>query len=138
MPSESTVIPGTLEPMTEEECWRLLRLTRLGRIAFDAEGGPDVLPVNFVAHDDRLLFRTGPGVIHDAVGAGRHLSLQIDGVDVHYHSGWSVLAKGPAAFVEPPGVEEQSAMLPLEPWARGERNQWVAIAVARVTGRRLR
>lgn len=63
---EVAAMATTREPMvelSEHECLRLLttRRPRLGRLAFVDAGWPLVLPVNYVAVDRVLYFRTATG-----------------------------------------------------------------------------
>src|SRR5688572_17969304 len=53
--------PGTLLPIAETECWELMDTTTVGRLAFMADDGIVILPVNFLVHEERIYVRTEPG-----------------------------------------------------------------------------
>ncbi len=62
MPASTEYPHPGVEVLAAEECWRLLALGRVGRLAVSGDdGGPDVLPVNYLTHDGAIFFRTAPG-----------------------------------------------------------------------------
>ena len=50
-----------VEALDERECWELLELAPMGRIALAAAGEIDIFPLNFAVHAGCLWFRTAPG-----------------------------------------------------------------------------
>lgn len=127
--------PGHLNSMDREECLELLGQSEVGRVAFNDSEGPLVLPVNHVVVGDQIVFRAAPRTaIADHIGAGP-VSYQVDEFDSYTSSGWSVLARGTAEFVD--GVWLTSHDLTPEPWADGRRTLFVCITPTQVTGRRV-
>jgi uncharacterized protein len=121
-----------VDELETEQCWRLLERGAVGRVGFMAEGEVVIFPVNYAVEGRRILVRTGPTSMLEALAHGATVAFEVDGVDVLSETGWSVLAKGHAAEVDPPVPGEAPT---LEPWASGERDHWLAIQPWTVTGR---
>jgi len=91
--------------------------------------------VNFVLDGDQVMFRISP---HSQMA--RHLrngpaSFEVDEIDDYTQSGWSVLVRGHAEFVdydELPDADHRP-----EPWAEGHRTFHVRLIPHQITGRRL-
>jgi hypothetical protein len=64
----------------------------------------------------------------------------VDDVDLERGTGWSVLVQGVGQEITGAidAWSERLRALALEPWAPGDRGQWVRILPDRITGRRLR
>lgn len=127
---------GHLKELSRAECMELLATRPVGRVAYSDPEGPIVLPVNYVIDEDSVLFRTAPqSVLAQHLRLGR-VAFQVDDLDEYTESGWSVLVRGRAAFVEydavPADVEERP-----NTWAGGTRSLYVRITPQSVTGRRL-
>lgn len=127
--------PGHLTAIDRDECLELLDRSEVGRVAFGDSEGPMILPVNHLLVDERIVFRTAPRTaIADHVGAGP-MSYQVDEFDSYTSSGWSVLVRGTAEFVD--GVWLTAHDLKPEPWAGGQRTLYVCITPTQITGRRV-
>lgn len=122
--------------LSESECWRLLDAHTVARLAVDVAGHPDIFPVNYLVDDGTIVFRSGPGTKLAAAVLGRHVAVEIDGVDDGGRSVWSVVVKGVARQIEE--MEERFAMddLPLYPWIASEKGNFVRITPELTTGRR--
>ncbi|MFJ6378478.1 pyridoxamine 5'-phosphate oxidase family protein [Kitasatospora sp. NPDC092039] len=71
-------------------------------------------------------------------GGGAAVSFQVDHIDEFLGRGWSVLAIGPAHYVDDPVELERLAGLPgAAPWAGGRRPRWVRIRPEEISGRQL-
>jgi len=125
-----------IEPIAVGECWSLLGRQHLGRVAVLADGRPLVFPVNYSVADGAVVLRVGESILLDAA-AGRPVAFEVDGDDVDYHEGWSVLVTGTARDETDPVRRSRLAELPLRPWAGGRRDHWVTIPVETISGRRL-
>lgn len=126
-----------VEELDREECLRLLRdEAYVGRLAFILDGRPMVLPVNYLADGESVVFSTGAGTKLSAV-RGAPVAFEIDHSRPLYHSGWSVVVRGVAREVTDPHELERLRRGPLRSWARGTREHWVRISVDEVTGRRI-
>ncbi|MHC3455207.1 pyridoxamine 5'-phosphate oxidase family protein [Streptomyces prasinus] len=120
-----------------EECRALLSTHGVGRVAVTTPEGPAVVPVNYEVVDGAITFRTAPGSA-PAAAVGSEIAFEVDHVDEAMSRGWSVLAVGPAqAVTEPDEVRRLTEHAHTAPWAGGEREMWVAIQPARLTGRRI-
>lgn len=128
-------VRGRITELDRAECLELLTSRSVGRVAFDAPDGPLVLPVNFVPYDGGVLFRTAP---HNSIAQnlnGKPACFEVDEIDDFTESGWSVLVRGVAAFVD------DAHTLPRDerpvPWVEGTRSLFVHVPGTSVTGRRL-
>lgn len=126
-----------LEHLSSAECWNLLSSCSVGRVGVLVDSAPEVYPVNFVVDDESIVFRTDSGSKLRGLHRSPAVCFEVDGSNAHDHTGWSVLVKGRA--VELHGGEElrRAAELPLRCWALGEKDHWIRIRPADVTGRRI-
>ncbi|MFG2264231.1 pyridoxamine 5'-phosphate oxidase family protein [Streptomyces sp. NPDC048720] len=127
-----------LRDLGPEECRALLSTHGVGRVAVTApDGRPAVVPVNYEVVDDTIAFRTAPGSV-PAAAVGTDVAFEVDHLDEALSQGWSVLAVGPASAVtDPDAARRLTGGAYGEPWAGGEREMWVSIRPARLTGRRI-
>jgi nitroimidazol reductase NimA-like FMN-containing flavoprotein (pyridoxamine 5'-phosphate oxidase superfamily) len=132
-----------LEILDEAECLRLISPGGIGRLVFPGRFDLTVLPVNYVLHDGAVLFRTveagstdedlRTGIEH----AEYRVSFEIDDINAETQEGWSVLLQGPAHHLDDPGERADAITAGIEPWAGGEREHFISITPARITGRRV-
>lgn len=127
---------GQVQELTEEECLGLLRSQRLGRVAYD-DGGPVVLPVNYVIDNDTVLFRTSP-----YSSLGRHMrtglaAFEVDEIDDETYSGWSVLVRGRATYVESIDLPEAAARPTSWRDCEAAQSLHVRVTPRLISGRRL-
>ena len=130
---------ASLVVLETDECLRLLAAAVIGRVAFQAAGVPQLLPVNYaVDADGTVVFRTEDSSVLTKVG-GRPAVFETDGFDPTTHTGWSVCVQGAAREIT--AGEDLAAVRLLEmaviPWAPGQRDRWFAIAPDLITGRRI-
>ncbi|MGW0875666.1 DUF1918 domain-containing protein [Streptomyces sp. NPDC002740] len=127
-----------LRDIGPEECRTLLSTHGVGRVAvWAADGSPAVVPVNYDVVDDAIVFRTAPNST-PAAAVGTEVAFEVDHMDEAMSRGWSVLAVGPATVVtQPMEVRRLTERARTTPWAGGEREMWVSIRPARLTGRRI-
>jgi len=126
---------GALHELSRQECRELLQSHPVGRVAFVTGEGPVVLPVNFLLVRDAVVFRTSA---HGSVGRqidGRRAAFEVDEIDEFTQSGWSVLVRGTASFVD--SVDDLPEEDRPSSWAQGVRSLFVRIPLEDVTGRRL-
>lgn len=133
-------VTAAIEELDREECVRLLRTRRVGRIAVADHGIPHVVPVNYAMDGDAVVFRTALGTKLD--GASRSsVAFEVDDLDEGTRGGWSVVLRGVAQEVtafDRPDLVERMRTLALEPWAPGDKPHIVRIAPHTITGRRVR
>ncbi|MEV7180111.1 pyridoxamine 5'-phosphate oxidase family protein [Kitasatospora sp. NPDC093679] len=121
--------------LTEQECWDRLGTHGVGRLALPGERFPLVLPVNYTVDGTTVAYRTADfGAAAAAVGDG--VAFEVDRIDEHRSSGWSVLLGGRAERVQDPEAERRLVELAVgEPWAGGHRALWIRVVPETVTGR---
>ncbi len=118
--------------LEEKECWDRLAGAEFGRLAYHLPGETHIVPINYVVHEGRLLFRTSEGSKLLGVVMNGDVALEID--EFADETAWSVVARGRATLL----AEDQahvSDALPLRPWVDALRFNVVAIDVTEVTGR---
>ncbi len=120
--------------LTEEECWNALMSASLGRLAVAVGGIPDIFPVNFVAADRRLLFRTASGTKLVELTVNARVAFETDGVG--RDEGWSVVVHGRARALDTQREIDDAAALPLHPLVPTVKAVFVEIVPESITGRR--
>jgi nitroimidazol reductase NimA-like FMN-containing flavoprotein (pyridoxamine 5'-phosphate oxidase superfamily) len=134
-----------LEHLDEAECMRLIAPGGIGRLCFAGRFDLTVLPVNYVLHDGKVLFRTAPEGTTDedlrtSIGVARaeyRVAFEVDDFDGQTRTGWSVLVQGPAHHIDSEAERAEAEAAGLETWAGGNRDHFIRITPARVTGRRI-
>lgn len=127
-----------LECLDQAECLRLLAGGSLGRVGTVVRGHPVILPVNYVAFDRAILFCTRRGGELETATATGNVAFEIDGTDIVYHEGWSVLVIGRCVQVTDPVELDQARGSRLSSWAGRDRDLLLRISVDEITGRRIR
>lgn len=127
-----------VEELPREECLQLLqRESYVGRVGFIVEGRPMVLPVNYLAEKDSVVFCTAPGTKLSHLASGAPVAFEIDASRSLYESGWSVLIQGVAHEV----VDEHELELlrrgPLKSWATPSSEHWIRVSIDEISGRRI-
>lgn len=121
-----------------DECLRLLRSGVVGRVAVTTPSGPHIVPVNYSVVDDMVVFRTTPYSVLGTYGMNVPMAFEVDHLDYEYWTGWSVVARGrgePIADAEE--VRRINHAWPVQPWASGQRNLYLALRWNELSGRRL-
>ena len=124
-----------LEHIGEPESWQHLEGAQVCRLAFPLDGRIELVPANYLAIEQRLLFRTVPGsVIHRA--GGTPVVLEVDGWTDR--DAWSVVVRGPLQRVEDGDRIRQADAVGLDPWPTREQPASVLLEVVplEVQGRR--
>jgi nitroimidazol reductase NimA-like FMN-containing flavoprotein (pyridoxamine 5'-phosphate oxidase superfamily) len=138
------VSDAMLEELDEAECLRLIQRGGVGRLAFSGSWDLTVLPVNYKFFNGSILFRTAQhgsteedlrtGIAH----AEYRVAFEFDDFDPVSCEGWSVLVRGPAHHLDSESERAEAAQARVEPWPTGDREHFISIAPARLTGRRIR
>lgn len=126
-----------LEVLDREECLRLLRHHRLGRLGVTFGALPTILPVNYWSDGAFIYVRTGAGTKLDAALRDAVVAFEVDDANGMEHTGWSVVITGVAREVTDRDELERLASAPLPRWARSVGDHIIAISTEIVTGRRL-
>ncbi|MEV8144817.1 pyridoxamine 5'-phosphate oxidase family protein [Specibacter sp. NPDC078709] len=122
--------PGQI--MSNDEAWRFLEHTRFGRLALSVGNQPDIFPINYLAHDGKLLMRTNPGTKLAELTINDSVAFEIDGLAEN--EAWSVVLKGTARVLESQTEIDAVSELPLAPWLQTLKYTFVEIVPSSVSG----
>ncbi|APX01852.1 pyridoxamine 5'-phosphate oxidase family protein [Arthrobacter sp. QXT-31] len=123
------------EVLSVHECWRHLRSSSVGRLAFTGGAGPEIFPVNYLPEDGTLIFRTGAGTKMNALLEGNVVVLEADGLNSYGTIAWSVVVKGRPEPVGENDPGQATAEQALSPWEPGQKDYVFRISPTEVTGR---
>lgn len=132
-----------IEALAEAECLRLISPGGIGRLAYHSRFGTAVLPVNYKLHEGAILFRTAADSAVDQDlrtgigGAEYRVAFEVDDFDMATREGWSVLIQGAAHHIQPGAEHDAAERAGVEPWPGGQRDLFMSIIPARITGRRV-
>jgi nitroimidazol reductase NimA-like FMN-containing flavoprotein (pyridoxamine 5'-phosphate oxidase superfamily) len=126
-----------LEELDLETCYRRLATQQVGRVVATAGALPLVVPVNFALDGHAVVFRTASGGTLDAATRGTVVAFEVDEIDPHVRSGWSVVVTGVASPIDDLSDLLRAQQLAIAPWAPGRRDHYVRITPGLVTGRHL-
>jgi uncharacterized protein len=115
---DEDVTPSAVYELDHRTCLSLLATQRVGRLVFD-DNPPAVVLVRFGVAGERLVLTSGEEEL--ASRADRLVLVEVDGVDEHQRTGWSVLVRGRLEIVAEPDPDQ------------GE--QRTCIAIVGLTGR---
>ncbi len=118
--------------MSTDEAWRFLEHTRFGRLALSVANEPDVFPINYLAHERKLLLRTNPGTKLAELTINDSVAFEIDGIAEE--EAWSVVLKGHARVVESQTEIDALSELPLSPWLQTLKYTFVEIIPMSIRG----
>lgn len=127
-----------LEVLSAADCRAFLGRGGVGRFLFSEARGPVAVPVNFAMLGDDIVFRAAAGTSLSTGAAQRQVSFEVDHLDEALGEGWSVLVSGHAHTVTDPSELAEVTALTVVPWAGGERESYVRLTPALITGRRIR
>jgi nitroimidazol reductase NimA-like FMN-containing flavoprotein (pyridoxamine 5'-phosphate oxidase superfamily) len=126
-----------IEIMDRQLCLRLLAADEVGRLAVVNGGAPVIFPVNYALDGESIVMRTAPGTKLEGVGGSA--CFEIDAFDRGQRHGWSVVVNGRLEEVDEYASRDLARLrsLDLSPWADGERDRWLRLVPATITGRRV-
>ena len=128
---ESDERPG--KALSNPESWKLLENCQHGRLAVSVANEPDIFPINFVAHEGKLLMRTNPGTKLAELTINDKVAFEADGITSD--EAWSVVVKGTARVLESQTEIDAADKLPLQPWIPTRKYTYVEITPQEVHGR---
>ena len=123
--------------LDRQECLEFFGRASIGRVVLSVNAIPVALPVNVAVLHGDVVFATDEGSKLDAALRGNVVSIEADGVDPLYHTGWSVIVTGVAEVLTDSSDVEAASRLPLHPWAPGPHRFLVRIPSTVVSGRRI-
>jgi uncharacterized protein len=124
-----------ITPLSDDEVWEKLGSEQFGRLAVAVAGRPDIFPVNYVAHNNTIVFRTAEGSKLASVVINSAVAFEVDGYNPEKNMAWSIVLHGHAALVDHGPAEEELNALPLFPWNVSPKNRLVQITVTQASGR---
>ena len=127
-------VRSMITELDEHECWDLLRRNEVGRLAVAKANQPEIFPVNYVVDHGTVVFRTAEGTKLVAAVLGPAVAFEVDG-ELEGEA-WSVVLKGHAFAIENMYELFDAMDLPLYPWNRAPKHEFVRIIPQQVTGRR--
>jgi nitroimidazol reductase NimA-like FMN-containing flavoprotein (pyridoxamine 5'-phosphate oxidase superfamily) len=122
-----------VEDLEPDVCLHLLASRPVGRLAFVADGIPQIYPINHRSDGRTVVFRTSE---HGSLGElvdGPVVAYEVDDADATAETGWSVLLHGRIELIaddEIPGL----AALDVHPFAP-DKHQWLRLRISDVSGR---
>ena len=125
-----------IEVLDEDECLRRLAADCVGRLGVIAGGAPMIFPVNYVLDGRDIVFRTDHGTKLDT-GPRARACFEVDCIDRDQRQGWSVVATGRLEEITRYDAARlvRAKTLPIDPWARGDKQHWMRLVGDRFTGR---
>ena len=128
-----------MEVLSRAECLKLLPTVPLGWIAYCHASQPQLVLVNFVVHDDEVIARTGYGSKLAAASYELVMSFGVTDTDLSTQTGWSVTVTGSARLIGDIDALDLAGITldPLEPWAPGDKEFYIGIRIAEISGRRI-
>jgi uncharacterized protein len=116
---------------------RLQRHGFVGRVAFIVDGRPMIMPVNYLADRDALVFCTGEGTKLSTLRGSAPVAFEVDDGRPLDHSGWSVVVEGTASEITDPEELQRLRRGPLKSWAVRPRAHWMRVTYEQLSGRRI-
>lgn len=127
-----------IEALSTAECMQLLKHgSYVGRIGFILDDRPMILPVNYMAEEQSLVFASLDGTKLHALAGGADVVFEIDEARPLYHAGWSVLVRGRAHEVNDERDIEMLRRGPLQSWAAVHNAHWIRVSIDEISGRRV-
>ncbi|MEV4686786.1 pyridoxamine 5'-phosphate oxidase family protein [Microbacterium sp. LWH3-1.2] len=126
--------PG-VEHLPASTCWEYVQQARLGRLAvINADGAPDIFPVNHLAHEGALFIRTArdPKLLHIAHHPA--VAFEVDGQIGDAY--WSVVIRGVAERATREDELRDSGVRRLASWSPTLKLFVIKVVVNTITGRR--
>ncbi len=96
------------------------------------------VPVNYRMDGDDVIFRTGSQTSAASGLSEAAVSFDVDHLDDAQSEGWSVLLTGTARLITDPAELHRVSALGVQPWAGGDRDDWVRLRPQQITGRSIR
>lgn len=127
-----------VEVMSRSEALdRLQRHGFVGRVAFIVDERPMIMPVNYLADSDALVFCTGEGTKLSVLRGGASVAFEVDDSRPLDHSGWSVVIEGTASEITDPEELSWLRRGTLKSWAVRPSAHWIRITYEHVSGRQI-
>ncbi len=126
----------TVEELSQDACWALLRTTTVGRLAVWVVDHPDIFPLNYAVDHGTVVFRSKAGTKVFAALSDAPVALEADGYDAGTAEAWSVVIRGNAEEIAGGPDLIDTLDLPLFPWQAGDKGRFIRIVPTATSGRR--
>jgi uncharacterized protein len=124
-------------PLDERECWRLMRIARIGRLGFTENALPVILPAHFVVRDAEVVLATLPdGRVTSAAGSAI-VAFEVDGYDPATREGWCVSTFGRSRLITDPREIKDLDELDFAPWSGNPDRRYIAVEPSHLRGKAL-
>jgi hypothetical protein len=120
--------------LDEDECWRLLSKSDLGRVAVRTLASVDIFPVNFLTNERALFFRSAPG--SKLVDLTRESSVAFEADGQRGRHIWSVVVHGIAHRLGTDTEIHESGIGSLQTSYPSDKFNYVRITPRTISGRR--
>lgn len=131
----NTMTKQTIDKLTEEESWAIVKQNEIGRVASAREGAPDIYPVSFVVHNWCIYFRTGVDSRLRTDTEGKLVAFETAVQESHSFS--STVSLGVLSVVTEAQVIAELDLLPIVDFAPRTNYVWMALKPQELRGRRL-
>ncbi|WP_027019576.1 pyridoxamine 5'-phosphate oxidase family protein [Corynebacterium sputi] len=121
--------------LSNDECFELLDTQSFGRVVVRRKDDMDLFPLNYVAHEGKVYFRTAEGTKLFSLALNADVLFEADHVDQEAQTAWSVIIKGTARALSSTKEIEAADDLPLRPWLPTLKYNYVEITPKEVSGR---
>lgn len=130
-------LSADVEGLRLEECWAALASETLGRLSvLGKDGAPDIFPLNYLVHEERIYLRSAPGVkIVDIVRDPR-VAFEVDAIANGI--AWSVVIRGTATRLDTDDEIVASGVHDLISANPTAKYNYFRIDPRQITGRRFR
>jgi nitroimidazol reductase NimA-like FMN-containing flavoprotein (pyridoxamine 5'-phosphate oxidase superfamily) len=125
-----------MEILDDAASWQLLRSHVVGRMGVAVAGEVDIFPLNYLVHDDTIVFKTAQGSKLAALSANARVTFEIDGYSPESGDAFSVVIKGLAQPLQRFSEIYSAEDLPLFPWNASPKEFFVKITPRQIAGRR--
>jgi uncharacterized protein len=122
--------------LSRDECFSALAQGAVGRVAITAQALPAIVPVNYALDARAIVFRTRTDGMLARACDGNVVAFEVDQLAQDGRAGWSVLVVGVGTLLF--GSDALRALeLNVASAAGEDRDQFISIAIGRISGRRI-
>ncbi|CAI7974399.1 conserved hypothetical protein [Frankia sp. Hr75.2] len=130
-----------LSVLSVAECATLLAAGQVGRVAFLADGEPEIFPVTYLVDGSAVVFRSAVGSKLSAALEQAAVGFEIDGFDAVHRHGWSVVIKGTCEEVQDDASLSRLEATGFRAWTETTEMtgqfRWIRIRPYSITGRQI-
>lgn len=135
--AQSNFTNKSFDILSEKECLLLLSEETLGRLCITGDF-PSIFPVNYVVLNSEIIIATSQGTKLQAAENNAPVAFEVDRIDYATKTGWSVMIIGNVSEVKDSAVVEKAKALNLQPWAPGDKRNFIRIPIHFISGRAIR